>query len=187
MKAPEPWTQGLDPPTLDRLSLFVDLILEWNSRINLTGFKDRRSIEERLIGESVYALSHLDLSRKQVVDFGSGAGIPGIVWAICEPTVKITSVEIRQKKAAFQKEVVRKTGIPMEVVAGEFPQVVANQTFDVAVTRAVRIPGSLLEKARLRLVPGGILVRFAPAGYTEPGCDSIPISTRSVVLVQRFA
>jgi len=186
MKTPEPWTQGLDPQTLDRISLFVDLILEWNPRINLTGFKDRRSIEERLIGESVLVLRHVPISGKRVVDFGSGAGIPGIVWAICEPTAKITSIEIRQKKAAFQKEVVRKTSIPLDVVAGEFPQVLGNQTFDVVTTRAVRIPASLLEKARLRLAPGGILVRFAPAGYTETGCASIPVSPRSVVLIQRF-
>ena len=105
--------QGLiDEESRQKLSSFTDLLLEWNQRINLTGFRSRHEIEEILIGESILAsYAFLEISGKTILDFGSGAGIPGLVWALSDPTVLLTSVESTQKKVAFQKEVLRQTGI----------------------------------------------------------------------------
>src|SRR5437660_8094155 len=96
-----PWKASLEVQVREKLDRFVDLLLEWNARINLTGFKTRQEIEDRLLEDTVGALNVLDLAGKSVLDFGSGAGIPGLVWAICNPSIRITSVEIRQKKVAF--------------------------------------------------------------------------------------
>lgn len=175
---------AINADTRGKLSLFVDLLLEWNARINLTGFGTRAEIEERLIEESVRALEVLWISGLRVLDFGSGAGIPGIVWAACEPSAVVTSLEIRQKKIAFQKEALRFAGIRAEIVQGRFPEAVAGRQFDVIVTRAIRFSPSLWKPAVSLLAPGGRLVRFASAGSREEGWDTFDIGGNAALLVQ---
>ena len=171
-------------PALDKLILFADLILEWNPRINLTGFKSRNLVEELLLGEAVLALARLSPSGKRILDFGSGAGIPGLVWAICEPEMHLTSVEVRAKKVAFQKEVVRSTGLKAQILVGRFPQAVRGRSFDLIVSRAIRFDPSLWREAEMLLSEDGMLVRFAAAGAAEPEWNCIPISTRSSLLIR---
>ena len=121
------WKGNLSAASLEKLSAFTDLILHWNARMNLTGYRTRQEIDELLIGESILAV--LELQKVEIVkggttilDFGSGAGIPGLVWAMLKLPIEITSLEIRQKKIAFQKEVVRKLGLQARVMLGKFPE-----------------------------------------------------------------
>jgi 16S rRNA (guanine527-N7)-methyltransferase len=159
--------QGLiDQPALQKLHIFVDLILEWNQRINLTGFHQQEEIEEILIGEALLALKFLWISGQSILDFGSGAGIPGIVWALCDPSANVTSIESRQKKVAFQKEVLRQTGATAEVIWGRFPEATPRREFDMIATRAIRISPVLWSDAKATLKSGGKLVRFGLA--TDP-------------------
>lgn len=186
MNDPSSWKEaGISPDAASKLSLFVDLILEWNARINLTGLRTRTEIEERLIGESVAALRALPVSGKTVLDFGSGAGIPGLVWAACDDSARITSLEIRQKKVAFQKEVLRTAGIDAEVVQGHFPEAVTGRQFDVIVTRAIRFSPSLWTAAEALLAPGGCLVRFGTPRQEEPGWSVLPISPGTTLLIRK--
>jgi len=164
------------------LCLFRDLILEWNSRINLTAFRTPEEIDEILIGESVRAVAAISISGKSVLDFGSGAGIPGLVWAICDPTAIVTSVEVRQKKIAFQKEVLRSTGAMAEVLQGRFPEAVSGRKFDLIVSRGIRFIPRLFQQAVEHLDVGGMLVRFASPGTMEERWTSINISARTTLL-----
>jgi 16S rRNA (guanine527-N7)-methyltransferase len=164
---------------------FVDLILEWNPRINLTGFKTRPEIEDILVGESILAAKKLPVKTGTVLDFGSGAGIPGLVWAIVEPGLIVTSVEVRQKKVAFQKEVVRSLRLTAEIISGRFPDAVRGRKFDVITTRAIRFSLALWKAAREVLSPKGIIVRFATSNTPEAGWESLRISERSTLFVSR--
>jgi 16S rRNA (guanine527-N7)-methyltransferase len=169
--------------TFDTLQKFIDLLLQWNSRINLTGLGSREAIEEILVGESVLAAAAFPLSRKRTLDFGSGAGIPGLVWAILDPSIRLTSVEIRAKKISFQKEVVRQLGLSAEVIQGKFPDVVRHRKFNVIATRAVRFDEKLLERCTSLLEPNGSLLRFA-SSRTDPGIwQAVPLSDKSSLLI----
>ena len=182
------WTSEgiLTPATSHKLSLFLDLLMEWNARVNLTGLRTRQEMEEVLIGESLSAARIFPMSNKSVLDVGSGAGIPGIVWAIYDPTIRLTSLEIREKKIAFQKDVQRSLDLNVEVIKGVFPEAVANRTFDVIATRAVRYTPILAAQATALLTPGGFLVRFAGAGALEPDWESRPITPRASLLIRRI-
>jgi 16S rRNA (guanine527-N7)-methyltransferase len=139
-------------------------------------------METVLIGESILAAHALPLSGKEVLDFGSGAGIPGLVWAIYDSTVQITSLEIRARKIAFQKEVARNLDLYVEILLGRFPDAVERRKFDVITTRAVRVSPELWKNARVLLKSGGSLIQFAKSGARLEGWDSIPISNRSCIL-----
>jgi 16S rRNA (guanine527-N7)-methyltransferase len=174
----------LSPLVFERLNQFLDLLVEWNERINLTGLRSREEMERLLLGESILAARAFPMSGKRVLDFGSGAGIPGLVWAICDPSIHITSVEVREKKVTFQKEVVRKLALNVELIKGSFPHVVRSRQFDVIATRAVRFSRKVWAQARLLLAPGGSFVRFANPDAHEPGWQSLPVSDRTSLLIQ---
>ena len=174
----------LDPLIFAKLQEFIDLLIQWNSRINLTGLHSRDTIEEALIEESILAFWAYPLSGKKVVDFGSGAGIPGLVWSIVDPTIALTSIEIRAKKISFQKEVVRRLDLSSEIVHGKFPEVVRDRHFDVVTTRAVRLDQSLLDRCLALLTSGGSILRFV-SSEADPERDwrQIPLSKKSSLLV----
>ena len=176
--------QGLiSEEEFQQLCRFADLILEWNPRINLTGFKSRERVEEMLLGESILAGRAMPRRFGAVLDFGSGAGIPGLVWAITERSLQVTSLEIRQKKVAFQKEVVRSLGVKVEILLGRFPEAVLGRRFDIITSRAIRFSPALWTAGRRLLKPGGSLVRFAASNTREEGWKSIPISARTALLI----
>ena len=173
----------LNREILSKLEEFAALIHSWNSRINLTGYKSVADIEALLIGESVAALRALDLKDCNVLDFGSGAGIPGLVWSICEPTLRVTSLEIRHKKVAFQKEALRRLGLQAEVLCGHFPEAVASRSFDCIVSRAIRFDAPVWEQARALMEEEGRLVRFAAPGASEQNWRSLPVSSYTSLLL----
>jgi len=175
------WKDDLSSPSLAKLSAFTDLILRWNSRINLTGYRTREQVDELLIGESVLALRELQKARYvkdgiSILDFGSGAGIPGLVWAMMDLPINVTSLEIRQKKIAFQKEVVRDLGLNARIVLGKFPEAVSHERFDLIVSRAIRFDPKIWDQGRRLLNDGGCFVRFAAADTRNSGWKSVPVS-----------
>ena len=178
------WKDNLSPSSLDKLSSFTDLIPLWNSRINLTGYRTRQEIDGLLIGESVLAILKLQKegiakAGSTILDFGSGAGIPGLVWALLNPSIQITSLEIRQKKIAFQKEVVRELDLKARIMLGKFPEAVADERFDLIVSRAIRFEPKIWDKGRPLLNAGGLFVRFSAGNVRESEWQSIPVSDRT--------
>lgn len=173
----------VDPKTFSKLEAFAALIHSWNSRINLTGYKNVDDIQSLLIGESVAALRALEIRDCDILDFGSGAGIPGLVWSIFEPTLRVTSLEVRHKKVAFQKEALRRLGLEAEVLCGHFPEAVASRKFDCIVSRAIRFDAPVWDQAKALLKEGGRLVRFAAPEVREPGWRTLPVSSRTSLLL----
>lgn len=178
------WKDNLSPTSVSKLSTFTDLILRWNSRINLTGYRTREEIDELLIGESVLALRGLQKAGcvnngSRILDFGSGAGIPGLVWSMMDLPIEITSLEIRQKKIAFQKEVVRELGLKARIILGKFPEAIFNERFDLIVSRAIRFDPKIWDQGRQLLKHGGHFVRFAAANVIETGSETVRVSDKT--------
>jgi 16S rRNA (guanine527-N7)-methyltransferase len=179
----------LSPDSLEKLSKFIDLILHWNSRINLTGYRNRKHVEELLIGESVLAAEALTdhglmTPSARVLDFGSGAGIPGLVWAALDLSIELSSLEIRQKKISFQKEVVRELNLKCKIISGRFPEAVSGQNFDLIVSRAIRYEPGIWGEGEQHLTPSGKFVRFAPGDAKDVGWTTLPVSERTSLLIK---
>jgi len=107
----------LTPDQLANISMYIDILLHWNARINLTAVREPEEIVARHFGESFFAARLLlpqqeDQDRSvgkevRVLDVGSGAGFPGMPIKICAPHAHVTLVESNHKKATFLKEVAR--------------------------------------------------------------------------------
>ncbi|MGC2620365.1 MAG: 16S rRNA (guanine(527)-N(7))-methyltransferase RsmG [Acidobacteriaceae bacterium] len=146
---------------LTRFEAYLALILKWNARINLTAIRDPQEIVQRHFGECVFAAQQLPANMKTLLDFGSGAGLPGIPIAICRPEIGVTLAESQGKKAAFLREAVRTLGLTTEVWDQRVEQMPPQRVFDAVTLRAVDKMMEACEAAVPRLAPDGVLIVFA--------------------------
>jgi 16S rRNA (guanine527-N7)-methyltransferase len=165
--APRPTSlASLPPDAAARFDAYLALILKWNARINLTAVRDPDEIVQRHFAECVFAALQLPANLRTLLDFGSGAGLPGIPIAICRPEIGVTLAESQGKKAAFLHEAVRTLGLTAEVWDRRVEQMPPQRVFDAVTLRAVDKMAEACAAAIQRLAPGGILMVFA-TGKTE--------------------
>lgn len=151
----------LSTQALERLALYGNLLLKWNSRMNLSAIRDARGILDRHIVESVAAAEFVPAGVRTLLDYGSGAGLPGVPIAVCREEIAVTLAESQSKKAAFLAEVSRSVGVPMRVHAGRVNGLPRESRYDVVALRAVDKMEGAVREARNRVARGGSLLFFA--------------------------
>jgi 16S rRNA (guanine527-N7)-methyltransferase len=134
---------------------YFSLIIRWNARINLTAIRDEEGILRRHFVESIACARALPAGVATLLDFGSGAGFPGIPIALCRPVIAVTLAESQGKKAAFLREAVRALGLAATIHSGRAE--VLQTVFDCVTLRAVDRMGVAVQEAAQLLRPGGWL------------------------------
>jgi 16S rRNA (guanine527-N7)-methyltransferase len=132
-----------------QLAIYLELILKWNTRTNLTSIRTPEEIVRRHFGESLFVGTHLG-PWATLLDFGSGAGFPGIPIQLLRPDVQVTLADSQGKKAAFLREAVRSLGLPTEVWAGRVESMPPERQFDTVTLRAVDNMDAAVQSASLR-------------------------------------
>jgi 16S rRNA (guanine527-N7)-methyltransferase len=170
------------PNLLPQLSLYLDLLLRWNARTNLTAIREPEEIVRRHFGESLFAGRHIAPllpAEATLLDFGSGAGFPGLPIQMLLPQLRVTLAESQGKKASFLREAVRTLGLTTEVWADRVEALPASHRFDAVTLRAVDRMEQAIASARERIAPAGWLVTLAgepaPEGalsFSLPGTES---------------
>jgi 16S rRNA (guanine527-N7)-methyltransferase len=190
--APYVAAQGMEPPAAiyDQLAAYLDLLLRWNARTNLTAVREPERIVERHFGESLFAGCRLEplLERgSSLLDFGSGAGFPGLPIQLLLPGVRVTLAESQGKKAAFLREAVRVLGLSTEVWARRVESMPSDRRFDSVTLRAVDDMERAREAAWGRVGAGGWMVSLEGTGSdsAEPGVWAIPGSERRVLRLRQ--
>lgn len=163
----------LDSHALERFAHYLDLILEWNSRAGLTSVTDPDQVQRRHFGEALALLSVLRRvgilgdSGSNLIDIGSGAGLPGLPMCIVDRSLRTTLVESNSRRCRFLNRVVNDLRLSSVTVvcaraedAGRDPKLRGH--FDLAMARAVAPLSVLVEYALPFLRLGGLLV--APKG-----------------------
>lgn len=182
---------------IDKLLIYLVLLLKWNSKINLIGQASEEETITRHFGESLYIARFEDLPGR-LLDIGSGAGFPGLALKIVNTELEITLLEPITKKRAFLKEVTRQCRFDHVTVLGDrledFSKGLADPKFDLATSRAVGGFPSLIENAARCLKPGGRLclwVGNADAASISASCPQfrwgnprpIPMSRNRGILI----
>src|SRR5947209_16117527 len=103
--------QSLDAEQHERLSRYLDLLLEANRSINLTRITDRAMAEVQHVGDALTLLPFIAPGALSIVDVGSGGGVPGIPLAIARPEARVLLIESTKKKAAFLERAARELGL----------------------------------------------------------------------------
>lgn len=159
----------LDAAEVDRLARFVALLATWSHKMNLVSYQTTDELVDRHVVDSLAAAAALRSSRR-IVDFGSGAGLPGIPLAIVLADSVVHLVEARRRRATFLRAVVRELRIANLVVEdgrGEARAASLRALHpDAVVSRAVPA-ADLLAFAEEVLSPGGRLLWMRKASRAD--------------------
>ncbi len=119
-----------EPGGVEAVLLHLDLVREWNERMNLTAITDPREmvIKHALDAASGLAVAGVEPGQR-VIDVGTGAGFPGVVWKCLRPGIDLTLLESLQKRCRFLEEVGQAVIGPL--AGGEGYQVVWGRAEDV--------------------------------------------------------
>ena len=186
---PEAGAPAVEAPRaelLEKLSAYLDLLVRWNARTNLTAVRDPEEMVTRHFGESLFAgrlLARLLGDGDRVLDFGSGAGFPGLPIKLLVPGLQVTLAESQGKKATFLREAQRSLGVD-EVWGRRVEEMPADRRFEAVTLRAVDKMDVALEAAEGRVAPGGVMVVLASETVGES--VAIPGSRNRFVDVRRF-
>ena len=148
--------EKLKDSDLEKFDAYLELLLKWNLRINLTAIRERGEILRRHFVECIACAGIVPPGIGTVLDFGSGAGFPGIPIAICRPDLHVTLAESQKKKAAFLSEAMRAVGVNATVFAGRAESI--GRTFDCVTLRAVDRMSAALKEAFPLVSNGGSLI-----------------------------
>lgn len=127
----------LPPTAYDQFEIYLELLLRWNLRINLTAVREPEAIIRRHFVECAFAAQHLPADITTLLDYGSGAGLPGIPIAICRPEIRVTLAEAQGKKIAFLSEALRVLRLAGEVFSTRVETMPIQLVFDAVTMRAV--------------------------------------------------
>lgn len=155
----------LDDETAGRFADYLSLFVRWNERLNLSAIRDEEGIISRHIIESIVVSNVLPSTIRTLLDFGSGAGLPGIPIALCHPEIAVTLAESQGKKAAFLREAVRVLGIRAQVHGGRAEALGA--VFDCVILRAVDKMPKAVEAAVTLVAPAGWLALMTTTNELE--------------------
>ena len=137
----------------EKIVLFSNKIYESNKRFNLTGLKDINSIRDILVNESIKSLDSINLSSNKkslnIIDIGSGAGIPGIPLKIINDNLRLTFVESNRKKCEFIASTCDDLGLEADII-NDRAEIIAHkksyrEKFDLILSRGVANLSTLAE------------------------------------------
>lgn len=152
---------SLSDTQVQALLEYQTLIAKWNKVYNLTAVRDPAEMLTHHLLDSLAAVAPLQkhlqwrgLSAASLLDVGAGAGLPGVVLAICCPSLAVTCVDTVGKKAAFIKHVALALGLPN--LTGLHARVeTITQPFDVICSRAFASLADFTGWSQAALAPGG--------------------------------
>ncbi|XP_024970727.1 uncharacterized protein LOC112509796 isoform X1 [Cynara cardunculus var. scolymus] len=165
--------ETLNPLQKQQVHLYVDALLDWNQKMNLTAVREASDVMDRHIEDSLAIIppiqssyvSHCESSFENLnlIDVGSGAGLPGLILAIACPGWQVTLLESINKRCVFLEHAVGLLGLSnVKVIRGRAEYVGQNvefrEAFDVTVARAVAEMRILAEYCLPLVRVGGLFV-----------------------------
>ena len=154
----------LTPAQLEQLQRYLALLQKWNKVYNLTALRDPADMLTHHLFDSLSAIAPLQrqlaqmgvpLAQARLLDVGSGAGLPGVVMAICCPGLSVACVDTVGKKAAFVQQVALELRLPN--LRGVHARVESlTEQFDVVSSRAFASLVDFTTWSREALAPHGV-------------------------------
>jgi 16S rRNA (guanine527-N7)-methyltransferase len=155
-----------------RLLQYLALLDKWNKKFNLTAVRDPRDMVIRHLLDSLATLPYLD--NKSIIDVGTGAGLPGLVIAICKPELGITLLDTNGKKTRFLQQVVMEMQLNnVSVVQSRVESYSPEHLFDRIISRAFTALDNMVDWCQHFLAPHGEFLAMKGA-YPEPGQKPLP-------------
>lgn len=148
---------------IEKFSLFLEFLKEWNSKMNLVGTSDKNRIITELILDSIIPVPCLPDSGN-MIDIGSGAGFPGLMIKMMKPGISMRLIEANGKKVSFLKYVIRALQLKNVTTVHDRFEAMADSLKEEKVklitSRAMTDLHNLIELCAPFLNPAGMLICF---------------------------
>lgn len=145
-----------------KIHKYIDIIIDYNKRINIIGHLNRTQIIHNLIEPSLMSLSLLNSTDRHIIDIGSGSGVVGITVKLVIKNVNLMLIEKNSKKIAFLNEVITKLDIDnVELLHDLLENIDRNrlQHVDQLLIRGIKLV-KILETIREKVPRGTKIVYF---------------------------
>ncbi|WP_189941564.1 16S rRNA (guanine(527)-N(7))-methyltransferase RsmG [Sulfuriferula thiophila] len=156
----------------NKLIAYLDLIQKWNRIHNLTALRDPAKMLSHHLLDSLAVNPYIKV--QNLLDVGSGAGLPGIPLAIINQDIHVTLSDSNKKKSVFQQQVVIELGLRnVTVVSGRVESMKVEKQFDGIISRAFSEMNLFIELTRNLLAKNGCW--YAMKGvYPEQEVTTLP-------------
>ena len=159
---------GTEPSeeTAEKFELYMNRVLEWNEKVNLTAIRDRDDFIKKHFIDSVCCISDSRWKEaKSVVDVGTGAGFPGLPLAIVSPEKEFLLIDSLNKRIRILNEIIAELGLKnTAAVHGRAEELARRkeyrEKFDICVSRAVSRLSVLAEYCLPFIRAGGHLIAY---------------------------
>lgn len=125
---------------LEKLDIYMNYLIEYNSHTNLTAIKTEEEIFSKHFYDSLTICKSYDLTKvSNLIDIGTGAGFPGMVIKIFFPHIEVTLLDSNNKKTKFLEELAKKINLKVTIINDRVENYSKNNlnSFDIVTSRAV--------------------------------------------------
>lgn len=145
---------------IDKLITYHDLLIKWNKVYNLTAITNSEEIIKKHILDSLSIIKYIDdLENINIIDVGSGAGLPGIIISIVRPDLKITVLDSNSKKTAFSQQVKISLNLNnLNVVNNRAENYLPQELYNIIISRAFASLTDYVDLVKHMLAPAGVIL-----------------------------
>jgi len=190
----------ISPAQQEKLMDYLALMFKWNSVYNLTSLRDPMQMVTHHLLDSLAAVPAFAQAHN-VLDVGSGGGLPGIVLAVVRPDMKVSMIDTVHKKTAFLTQVKAELGLSnVTVYTARVEQLQVSDKFDVITSRAFADLSDFVNWSSHLLADGGRYIALKgvapkdeqerlPAAWQVTGVEPLQVprlgAERHLVHIQR--
>lgn len=163
----------LDEVAIKRFHKYYEMLIDYNTRMNLTAITEEEEVIVKHFCDSLYLLAKCDVPQNaKIIDVGTGAGFPGVPLLIARPDIKLTLLDGLNKRLVFLSDVLTELNLVAEIVHARAEEGASDKKFrekyDVATSRAVARLNVLSEYCLPYVKKGGAFVALkGPAASEE--------------------
>jgi 16S rRNA (guanine527-N7)-methyltransferase len=185
----------LSEEKIGKLLTFIGLIEKWNKAYNLTAIKTKQDMVRLHLLDSLTVMPYL--IGEDVIDIGTGAGLPGIPLAICLPGINFTLLDSNAKKTRFVQQAVLELKLTnVQIIHCRSEEYQPTQLYSTVLTRAFAELPDIIASTRHLFAENGIMIAMkgrctkSELAIVEPSASVIPVripgveAERNLVLIK---